>query len=228
MDKECTNCIKNLQLENMVWMKRLTSWSTHHKVISGLSSWYRCERFIGYWQWSFHFAEYFTGVKIARNVATCLANQLRFNSEEEFALNLAIDEAVTNAWEAQVSLGLKEEKSLEGTTYSKSKMWDNPQKVEKPISVQFLLGSDRLRIIVTDGGKGFKIGAYCSIDIMGDHGRGCFLMETYMDKVTWLPLQGGGTKCIMDKKLPQTFSALLTRKRTTLTYDNDLKLSKVN
>ena len=120
------------------------------------------------------------------------------------------------------------EKSLEGTTSSKSKTWANPQKVEKPISVQFLLGSDRLRIIVTDGGKGFKIGAHCSIDIMGDHGRGCFLMETYMDKVTWLPLQGGGTKCIMDKKLPQILSTLLTRTRTNLACDNGLKLTKVN
>lgn len=228
VDKECTSCIKNMHMGNMVWMKRLTLWATHYKVVSGLSSWYRCERFFWYWQWSFCFVEYFTGVKMVRSLATCLAKQLQLNPDEEFALNLAVDEAVTNAWEAQISLGQKDEKPLEDYTFSKSKTWDNPRKVDKPILVKFLLSSDRLRIIVTDGGKGFKIGAHCSIDIMGDHGRGCFFMKTYMDKVTWLPQQGGGTKCIMDKRLPQTFSALLTRTITSLSCDHSLCLSKVN
>ncbi len=212
----CSDCIKNLNKENMVWMNRLTFWATQSEAISGLSSWYRRERFSWYWQRTFSFVEYFSGVKTVRNVASCLAKQLRLNSDEEFGLNLAMDEAITNAWEAQILLGEKEEKPLEDYSFSKSKNWDNPPIIDEPILVKFLLGSDRLRIIVTDGGKGFEIGAHCSIDIMGDHGRGCFLMKTYMDKVTWLPEQAGGTKCIMDKKLPQTLSTVLIRTRTDL------------
>ena len=215
-------CIKNLQVKNMYWMNRLTLWASNYKAVSELASWYSCERFPWYWQRSFCFVEYFAGVKMVRKIASCLAKQLQLNSEEEFALNLAVDEAVTNAWEAQAPLGQKEGEFPKNNTFSKSKTWDNLQKVAKPVWVKFILGSDRLRIIIVDSGKGFKVGAHCSIDIMGDHGRGCFLMENYMDKVTWLLRQGGGTKCIMDKNLPQTRAAHL-HKITKTPYEDRLK-----
>lgn len=118
-------------------------------------------------------SDYTTGVKIVRLYARKLARQLGFSLEGEFGLELAVDEAVTNAWEAS----------------------------PEPIKVLFLLSAELLTICVLDRGKGIASGAKCSLNELEVNGRGCYLMEYYMDEVIWKPREGGGMCCILRKQI---------------------------
>lgn len=115
--------------------------------------------------------DYNTGVKTVRQYARKLARQLGFSPEGEFGLELAVDEAVTNAWEAS----------------------------PEPIRVLFLLNVELLTICVMDRGKGIDSGAKCSLNELEVNGRGCYLMQCYMDEVIWKPREGGGMCCILRK-----------------------------
>lgn len=118
-------------------------------------------------------SDYTTGVKIVRLYARKLAQHLDFSAEGVFGLELALDEAVTNAWEASPD----------------------------PIKVLFILSTELLTICVLDRGKGLASGAKCSLNELEVNGRGCYLMQTYMDEVIWKPRKGGGMCCILKKQI---------------------------
>lgn len=155
------------------------------------------------WQQLVEIAEYYTGVKIVRNLATKLARQLLFSPEDEFGLELAVDEAVTNAWKAQLLADLTNGRAENADDFNQVRVDENQKTCSHPIQVFFAYNDELLQIVVTDRGTGLLPGAQCSLDLKQDHGRGCYLMQAYMDKVVWQPRKGGGTECILEKRIPR-------------------------
>ena len=147
-------------------------------------------------------SEYYSGVKAVRNLAIQLARQLSFSPEEEFGLELAVDEAVTNAWKAQLVAELTIGQHVDTQFFQRVRVEHNQSTCNQPIIVKFSYNDELLQIMVSDQGTGFLPGAQCSLDLTEDHGRGCYLMQTYMNRVSWQPRSGGGTDCILEKELP--------------------------
>lgn len=125
------------------------------------------------WKYNLTINEYDSGVRLVRQFARKLARHLNFSSEDEFGLELVLDEAVSNAWEASFAT----------------------------IEVFFVLGTGFLTISILDRGKGMTSGAKCSFNELEINGRGCYLMQAYMDEVLWEPREGGGMCCILKKRV---------------------------
>ncbi len=154
------------------------------------------------WQQVVEINEYYSGVKAVRNLAIQLARQLRMSPEEEFGLELAVDEAVTNAWKAQLVADMTNGQTLDAQNFRHVRIVQDQRTCSQPIIVTFAYNDQLLQVVVSDRGTGLLPGAQCSLDLKEDHGRGCYLMQTYMDRVSWQPLSGGGMECVLEKRLP--------------------------
>ncbi len=104
-------------------------------------------------------------------VTTEILSQMNFKEELREQVNLAVIEAGTNA----IKHGNKEE-------------------LDKKADFQFILAEDKLTIVIQDQGKGFtREDVENPLDpdnLLKSSGRGIFLMEAYMDDVSF---DGQGT-----------------------------------
>jgi len=91
---------------------------------------------------------------------------LKYDEQDQFAIHLAVDEALSNA----IVHGNKEDP-------------------KKSVRVDYEVFKDRVNITVTDEGRGFdhKHIASCTdpLHLMENHGRGVCLMQRFMDELSF-------------------------------------------
>lgn len=134
------------------------------------------------WKYNLTINDYNTGVITVRQMAKKVAQHCNFAQNDAFGLELVLDEAITNAWEASSS----------------------------PVEIVFRLSANLLTIQVLDRGMGLALGAKCSLDALEVGGRGCYLMQAYMDEVLWENREGGGMCCTLKKRVSIQHSCLKT------------------
>ena len=111
-----------------------------------------------------------------------ILREMGFDAETSEQVNLAVIEAGTNA----IKHGNKED-------------------ANKRASFEFIINQDRLTVVIQDEGIGFERETVADpldpVNLLKSNGRGIFLMEACMDKVTY---EASGTIVTMVKYKPQT------------------------
>lgn len=99
-------------------------------------------------------------------VISDILSEMKFDEEAQEHVNLAVIEAGTNA----IKHGNKED-------------------LNKTAIFEFLIDDDKLTIVITDQGSGFKREEVANPlepeNLLKSSGRGLFLMEAYMDEVVY-------------------------------------------
>lgn len=110
-----------------------------------------------------------------------ILREMGFDAETSEQVNLAVIEAGTNA----IKHGNKED-------------------ANKRASFEFIVNQDRLTVVIQDEGIGFERETVAdpldAVNLLKSSGRGIFLMEACMDKVTY---EASGTIVRMVKYKPQ-------------------------
>lgn len=78
----------------------------------------------------------------------------------------------------------------------------SPRGEENSVSIDVAAHDDRVILSVTDAGCGFDGVHACVNDVYASSGRGVMFMRALMDKVEFVPCEGGGTCVTLVKHLP--------------------------
>ncbi len=120
---------------------------------------------------------------VVDRVATGIAEQLNYSTEEANGLANSVLEAGTNA----IQHGHRYDATL-------------------PVDFHFEIERDRIRILVHDCGPGFDVDKVLHADptapefLLAPRGRGIFIMKSLMDDVSFRIVAGGGCTAILIKQ----------------------------
>jgi serine/threonine-protein kinase RsbW len=119
-------------------------------------------------------------ISLAEAVAVCVAASAGFDEDEQFKVGMAVHECVMNAFQ-----------------------YGNQQQRAKKIHVVFELYNEKLVILVTDQGTGFRLADVPdpreNENMLEDSGRGVLLMKAFMDEIDVMPSSAGGAQVVMAK-----------------------------
>lgn len=121
-------------------------------------------------------------IDMIQQAAEDVCRAARFGRETVFNISLAVREAVINA-------------IRHGNRLAR----------EKQVHVVFRLDRDKLAVIVRDEGEGFDFEQLRDPrdpdNIFKSNGRGLFFIRSFVDRVTFSRVNGGGTEILMEKRI---------------------------
>ena len=148
-------------------------------------------------------SDYISGVREACACAVQVGKRFGVSGYDLLSLELAVDEAVTNALEAELTVMLDQK----GSSNRKARLseflsMEQQSSLPKPIClIIFWVKNDLLKVEVLDTGPGFVPSLEEEPDPMDERGRGCIIMKNCMDRAIWRQRSNGGTRCILLKKM---------------------------